>query len=183
MATTRDDWLCAGDAQARPHAHCYWVAQGAVLAGQHPGASGAEWLPAAGITHTVDLTAPGEPLDRYDAAHLQRLSHPITDFGVPSLDGMASTLAAVSAVLDRGGRVYLHCRAGIGRTGTVVACLLVEQGLSADEALALLARKFAVTAQHALGAETPETSKQRAFVAQWAQQGSRVHRPGRLRPD
>lgn len=167
------DWLCAGDVRARPHAHCYWLADGAVLAGRHPGVGGAAGLLAAGITHTVDLTAPGEPLDRYDASGLQRLRHPVSDFGVPTLDGMAATLAAVRQALDGGGRVYLHCRAGIGRTGTVAACLLVEQGLSADEALALLARKFAVTAQHALGAKSPEMPDQRAFVARWAQQRTR----------
>jgi atypical dual specificity phosphatase len=173
MALTLADWQCAGDVRPRPHAHSYWLADGAVLAGRHPGLGGAAWLPAAGITHVVDLTAPGEPVDRYDSAPVRWLRHPITDFGVPTLDGMAATLTDVAAALEGGGRVYLHCRAGIGRTGTVAACLLVEQGLSAGEALALLARKFAVTAQHALGAESPEMPQQRAFVARWAQHRGR----------
>ncbi len=168
MPLTLADWHCPGDARPRPHAHCYWLADGAVLAGRHPGLGGVAWLPAAGVTHVVDLTAAGEPLDRYDAAPVRRLHHPITDFGVPSLDGMAAVQADVDAALAAGGRVYLHCRAGIGRTGTVAACLLVSQGLTADDALALLARKFAVTAQHALGAESPEMAEQRAFVQRWA---------------
>lgn len=39
------------------------------------------------------------------------------------------------AVLERGGRVLVHCRGGLGRTGLVVARLLVEQGLPPDEAI------------------------------------------------
>ena len=37
--------------------------------------------------------------------------------------------------LDSGHKVYVHCWGGIGRTGTVVGCHLVEQGMTADQAL------------------------------------------------
>lgn len=45
--------------------------------------------------------------------------------------------ARVLAVLDRGGKVLVHCRGGLGRTGLVVARLLVEQGMGAEEAIRL----------------------------------------------
>jgi protein-tyrosine phosphatase len=41
------------------------------------------------------------------------------------------------AVLERGGRVLVHCRGGLGRTGLMVARLLVEQGMAAEEAIRL----------------------------------------------
>jgi hypothetical protein len=44
---------------------------------------------------------------------------------------------AVLAVLERGGKVLVHCRGGLGRTGLVVARLLVEQGMAAEEAIRL----------------------------------------------
>ena len=81
--------------------------------------------------------------------------------------GMRATLHAVLAALDAGGTVYLHCKAGIGRTGTVAACLLVEHGHTAEEALALLARKWLTAGQRLYAHETPETDAQRAFVAAW----------------
>ena len=45
------------------------------------------------------------------------------------------------SIVDRetnvGGRVAIHCAMGCGRTGTMLACYLVnKQGLSADEAIA-----------------------------------------------
>ena len=51
--------------------------------------------------------------------------------------GNGEPAPACSVPLLAGGRtVYLHCRGGIGRTGTVLGCYLVRQGQTAEEALA-----------------------------------------------
>jgi protein-tyrosine phosphatase len=42
----------------------------------------------------------------------------------------------IHAILDAGGKVLVHCRGGLGRAGTVAACLLVEQGVAAGDAMA-----------------------------------------------
>ena len=57
----------------------------------------------------------------------------------------------------RGG-VYVHCWGGIGRTGTVVGCLLVDDGLSADAALARLDELRSVTRKRRMPA--PQTREQ-----------------------
>jgi len=64
---------------------------------------------------------------------------PIGDFSSPDKDFevvWAQAAPALQAVLARGGTVAVHCRAGLGRTGTVAARLLVEGGASADAAVA-----------------------------------------------
>ena len=43
-------------------------------------------------------------------------------------------------ILSQGGRVLLHCRGGIGRTGTIAARLLVEFGASPEEAIRMVRR-------------------------------------------
>ena len=65
---------------------------------------------------------------------------------------------------DGGGRVYVHCMAGIGRTGTVVGCLLAERGESDP-----LVRLAELRERAGLDGDSPETAKQRRMVREWLQ--------------
>jgi len=162
------DLHAAGDALARPFDHSYWLLPGRLLAGAHPGLRDRlRALQAAGVTRFVDLTGPRDALPSYAPSWAVRTNFPIEDFGVPSVTAMRATLDAIAAALDDDQRVYLHCRAGIGRTGTVAACWLIEQGLAPDDALALLRRKFQASAQSFGGQISPENEAQRAFVLSW----------------
>jgi len=63
---------------------------------------------------------------------------PIVDTGIPEDGFHASWVtsgAELRGVLTRGGRVLLHCRGGLGRSGTIAAQLLIELGMSADAAI------------------------------------------------
>ena len=56
----------------------------------------------------------------------------------------------LQAMLARGRRrSYVHCRAGIGRTGTVIGCYLAEQGLEGAEALRQLNQLWRQSARSA----------------------------------
>ncbi len=62
---------------------------------------------------------------------------PMRDFGLGA-DPAAFKLGVeqLSQSLLLGEQVLLHCAAGLGRTGTVAACVLKQAGLSRDAALA-----------------------------------------------
>ena len=68
----------------------------------------------------------------------------IRNFGVPTAVSMRVILAAIRGAVAAGDPVYVHCWAGIGRTGTVVGCLLREWGFDAAEALDVVAQKWQV---------------------------------------
>ena len=55
---------------------------------------------------------------------------------------MRATLDAIYDAIGAGETLYLHCWGGVGRTDTVVGCLLCEQGLTAVGALDVIDRKW-----------------------------------------
>ena len=164
-----------GDALPRPHGNTYWLWAGHVLAGEHPAKEGEEQLSEklqlfalAGITHFIDLTSPADPVKTYQPlGGAVRINHPITDFGVPSPLQMQGILQSIQSALSQGGKVYVHCKGGIGRTGTVAATWLTEQGLDDKQALALLLQKWQAMDKRFEEPHTPETQAQREFVRTW----------------
>ena len=89
-------------------------------------------------------------------------SFPVRDKTVPD---SADTLAVIARRLaDRvaGGKsVAIHCRAGIGRSTTLAACVLILMGVDGDIALDMIAA--------ARGLEVPETEAQRQWVLGFSQ--------------
>ena len=165
-----------------PLANCYWVVPGRLLAGEYPGGASAEAtrerlarLAEAGIGCFIDLTVPGE-LPAYAEclpAGIEHRRFPVTDHGVPAERGqMAQTLESLRQALSGPGAVYLHCRAGIGRTGMVAGCLLVERGLTGEAALGELNRLWQQSERSALWPSVPETEAQVQYVRGWVPQGA-----------
>jgi protein-tyrosine phosphatase len=101
------------------------------------------------------------------AAGLALLHLPIPDFGVPDAAFEAAWREAdLTGRLVRGETVALHCRAGLGRTGTIAARLVVESaGLDADAAIARVRRDHA--------AEAVETAAQVDYLRTLSARGSR----------
>ena len=136
----------------------------------------------AGVTFFIDLTHPNgastDSLEPYEHL-LDRLPNgrqagyarrSIDDLGVPDAQSMARLQNQIRGLITNGEVPYVHCWGGVGRTGTVVGCRLVEQGMTGDEAIDHIAA-LRVGLKNA-DKPSPENPLQCAFVRDWEQQGS-----------
>ena len=113
-----------------------WVLPGEVLACGYPRTDAAlAALAAAGITLIVNLDVRPHPPASLTRHGLVELHLPTPDFTPPSLDALRRGVAAIEGALSAGQRVAVHCVGGRGRTGTLLACLLVARGESAAGAI------------------------------------------------
>ena len=174
-----------GDFLPRPHGNCYWLIPGRLLAGEYPAPladradrnSRIDALLDVGMRRFIDLTEEGERGATYaptlsERACLRSLPvvhhrFAIRDFGVPDAALMRTILDAIYVAIAAAEPVYVHCWAGIGRTGTVVGCLLREQGLTAAEALDVVARKWLSMEKRLLHPSSPEWPRQFALIERW----------------
>jgi ADP-ribosyl-[dinitrogen reductase] hydrolase len=163
-----------------PLRNSYWVVPGKVLAGEHPGGTNVEAtrerlqrLIAAGVECFMDLTDPRElkPYDPELPFSIEYLRKPIGDHSVPSKRAhMTEILDCIQDAVESGRCVYVHCRAGIGRTGMVIGCLLVERGLQGEAALDELNRLWQQSERSKNWGSVPETDQQVDFVRSWKPQ-------------
>lgn len=63
---------------------------------------------------------------------------PIADEEAPELDDAQKATDWLNSKITAGKKVLIHCRFGIGRTGTMVMAWLIGQGYTADQAQELL---------------------------------------------
>ncbi len=98
-------------------------------------------LAEAGVGAVVSLTE--EPLDArlLEETGFRSLHLPIPDFEPPTPEQIDRFVAFVDACLADGVAVLAHCGAGIGRTGTMLACYLVSRGMKPDTAIRKIRRE------------------------------------------
>jgi protein-tyrosine phosphatase len=144
-----------------------WVEAGRVARGQQPDLTIAAYreLQACGVTSVLSLRpsieypenerlsyAVAAERDVCAALGLRFLHVPCTDFQAPRPGSVIRALRMLDAEVGQGNAVYVHCLAGVGRTGVVCGAWQLLRGGSGTEAL----RQFAYFAHEAHGRRGPQ---------------------------
>lgn len=94
-----------------------------------------DWLRRQGIQVLVSLTETPLPRRWVDDAGLMSVNVPVPDMEPPSDRQFDHILETIRKANDAGMGVGIHCAAGLGRTGTVLAAYFVTNGFSSREAV------------------------------------------------
>ena len=99
-------------------------------------------------------------VERGSASGVEVIRHPVPDGHAPATSEEMRRIQAEIREARSTANVAVACMGGVGRTGTVAACALVDAGMSADEAIATVR-----AVRHPTAVETDE---QEQFVRDFA---------------
>jgi len=171
----------------KPFPQSYWIQPGLLCAGHYPGAPDdatrdekLNGLLACGLRRIVCLIEEGEnarngapfvpylprlkelAAKRGTTIEWHRLG--VRDASAPTPERMREILAVIEQGLVRKLPTYFHCWGGHGRTGTVAACYLIQQGMTPEQALVEILRLRSTLPKN----HDPFEGDQREFILGWS---------------
>src|SRR5262249_46710922 len=125
---------------ASPHGFT-WIKRPLLAALSRPtSAEDLVWLRQHGVQILVSLSEDPPQRDWINDAGLMVFHVPVVDMEAPTQEQLERCLSAIERAHAQKLGVAVHCTAGLGRTGTVLAAWFVTQGLSAQNAIARVRR-------------------------------------------
>jgi protein tyrosine phosphatase len=172
-----------------PFERTYWVVPGKLLAGEIPSSkieierqSKVQNLIRMDFDAVINLMEDGEKtfsgetlvdyshdLQFYAAESNREISiyrFPIRDLSIPTPDAMKENLALIRSLIEGNKKVYVHCWGGVGRTGTVIGCYLLENQM-ANRNNVIRTIDYLKRTTSIKDRRSPETDEQMEFILNW----------------
>jgi atypical dual specificity phosphatase len=143
----------------------YWLIEDVLAGCSRPGANGGnvdgdlDTLRDHGVGALLTLTETALPRGALERHGIEGMHLPVDDFHAPTTAQMLDALAFLDRARAAGTPAAVHCLAGQGRTGTVLAAYLIRCGLDADQAVAEV---------RAVCPGAVEATPQTVALAEWA---------------
>lgn len=135
-----------------------WLADGLAGSGRPTSRAEFDWALKQGVDSVISMTE--DPLPAGWTSGIEYLHLPTEDLTPPSQEDIRRAVRFARSRISGGGRVMVHCAAGRGRAGTILACYLVSsEQIPADEAIAKVREKRPGSI---------EVEEQRDAVRRWA---------------
>ncbi|HXJ11016.1 MAG TPA: dual specificity protein phosphatase family protein [Candidatus Limnocylindrales bacterium] len=154
----------------------FWITTDQYRIATMPRPRGGDWLAddiafvkKGGIQVIVSALTPGEIAELgliEEEQHcvqqgLKYFTFPIKDRSVPiELAEFRRFIDKLDVETQAGLAIAIHCRAGIGRSSLIAACLLIRRGFLAEEAFCKI--------EEARGLPVPDTPEQRAWIVEFS---------------
>lgn len=117
-----------------------WIIPDRLMAGAMPTKATLSQMKRGGIDVIISLSERIPDLELLAELSMRHHHFPLPDMSAPDIGFIERFVGTLQHELDQGHRVMVHCGAGLGRTGTMLACYLVNEGTGPDEAIELVRR-------------------------------------------
>jgi atypical dual specificity phosphatase len=120
-----------------------------------------QWLRKNGIDVLLSLTEEPVPRTWVNNAGLLLVHEPLIDMEAPVQEQLERCVGTIDRAINNNMGVAVHCGAGLGRTGVVLAAYMIRKGATARDAIARIRK---------LRPGSIETSEQADAVVEYAKQ-------------